>query len=514
MPPVAGPTTLGIDVGSTSTKVALVHLPGGADDAPGVLATAAAPTPADADGLVATVLRLVRGVLARSPTPPAAVGVASMAESGVPLDRRDDALTPILRWDGARGGAQARRLGADLGAEAVYAATGVRLAAKTPLVTWAWLAAEHPDVGARTRRWAGAADLVALALTGRLTTDHTLAGRTGAYLLEDADGGLPAGFDADLLTAVGWHPDALPEVVRPGDRVARATTPVAVAAGVARGTPVVVAGHDHPVGAWAAGVRRAGQVADSLGTAEAVLTVLGAPPAPGRAALRAAGTSLVRTVEGAAFGLLAGTPDAGALVRRWLDDLGDAAGPARAVLDGGTAAPGRPSGDLVLPYPSGRTSPHPDPAARLRFLTAAGAEVDGVALVERAGDPPAEAARWTLALLDGLALHARWLLTEQARLAGAAPSAVTVVGGAGVACRPWLWAKAAATPVALRVVGGEPVAAGAAVLAGHRAGLAPGAAPVLAASPVGDAEVSARAAAPAYDALAERFVLAALGSEG
>ncbi|MEK8169346.1 hypothetical protein NKH77_04720 [Streptomyces sp. M19] len=40
----------------------------------------------------------------------------------------------------------------------------------------------------------------------------------------------------------------------------------------------MIAGHDHLVGAWAAGVREAGEAADSMGTAEAVLTVGDAPP--------------------------------------------------------------------------------------------------------------------------------------------------------------------------------------------------------------------------------------------
>ncbi len=500
------PLALGIDVGTTSTKAVVVRLPAPTSPAPevAVLATASAPTPERADEIVATALRLAREVLTGAPGPPAAVGVASMAESGVPLDRRGDALTPVLRWDGARGGDQARRLGADVGFDAVFAATGVRLAAKTPLATWAWLGTARPDVVARTDRWAGAADLVVLALTGRLVTDHTLAGRTGAYRLEDDDGALPATFDAGLLAAVGWASARLPDVVRPWQEPLGVTSSSGVAAGIPRGTPVVVAGHDHAVGAWAAGVRHAGEVADSLGTAEAVLTVLPSPRVVDRRAVAAAGMSLVRTVSGDCFGLLAGTPDAGSLVRRWLHVLDEGADPARSVLEGWADPGGRPGGDLVLPYPSGRTCPRPDAATRWRFLARDGTGPDL--------PPPApDVARWTFALLDGLALHARWMLAEQARLAASRPSTITVLGGAGAASSAWMWAKAAAAPAPHRVVTGEPVAAGAALLAAHRAHLLPADVPVL---PGGRGLGAAPpAAGAAYDALFERFVAAALAGE-
>ena len=138
---VADVLALGIDVGTTNVKVALVAIT--ADRATGhpahgvrVLASAAAPTPGDAESLVAAVVRLVRSVCAGAPRPPAAVGIASMAETGVPLDVAGQPLCPLLRWDGRPGAAAADALGASLGRDAHFAATGVRLSPKVPLATW------------------------------------------------------------------------------------------------------------------------------------------------------------------------------------------------------------------------------------------------------------------------------------------------------------------------------------------------------------------------------------------
>src|SRR5699024_1944976 len=133
--------------------------------------------------------------------------------------------------------------------------------------------------------------------------------------------------------------------------------------------------------------------------------------------------------------------------------------------------PRNPAAPLLLPYLRGRQAPSPDPRARA-VVVGDGPEHDDV---DR-----------TAAVVDGLALHARWMLTAQAELAGEDPATgeVRVLGSATAGGSAWLHAKAAAGPAPLRVVGErEAVAVGAAVLAAHRVGLAEPLA--LASDPVG-----------------------------
>jgi sugar (pentulose or hexulose) kinase len=510
---------LGIDVGTTNTKVALVAAPeSAADGTVELLAVAAAPTPEPAAldrvlreltvRALATARRSAGGAPTAGARPgpalvPQAVGVASMAETGVPLDAGGRPLGPWLRWDGRRAAAEAAALADRLGATALFEATGVRPSAKVPLATLAWLAAHDPGRRAALARWAGVADLAALRLTGDLVTDHTLAGRSMAYRLPPAGAGLPTAFDADLLAEVGLRPEHLPRVAGPG-AVAGAVRPGAwVAAGLRAGTPVVVAGHDHAVGAWAAGVRAPGTTADSIGTAEAVCTVLSADPV--RADVARAGMSLVRTVAGRPA-LLAGSSSAGAMVRWWLEH--EAAGWTADDLFAAVAAlpppdrpdPADPAAPLVLPYVSGRQTPEPDPAA-------------GVRVLHRAAHGPVVLAA---AMLEGLALQARWMLDVQLRLGATAdpalrPERLVVLGGPASRNTAWMRAKAEAGPVPVRLVDcAEPVAAGAALLALHRAGLLdPDDPPVL---PALDGLPDGRplpAPRPGTDAALARFVRAA-----
>jgi sugar (pentulose or hexulose) kinase len=354
----------------------------------------------------------------------------------------------------------------------------VRPSAKVPLATWAWLRTHRPDTWGAMARWAGVADLAAFLLTGHLVTDHTLAGRTMAYRLPAED--LPTTFDDALLAEVGLRPHHLAVVTQ---------EPVSVTgfAGLRDGTPVVVAGHDHAVGAYACGVRDPGDVADSLGTAEAVMTVVAAAPDP--VAAGRAGMSVVVTVGGRYRAVLAGQSSAGAAVEWWLAN--EAGTASREELFAGL--PDGPTGVLVLPYLQGRQTPAPDPRARLRVV---------------GRRPEHDRAVLAKALLEGLSLHTRWMLDEQARIAGGAgPPTVYLFGGAVAGNPAWTATKARVLPGTLRVVPApEPVAVGAALVAAVRAGLVAEPGPTLPSDP-------APAGATPYDDMYHRFVRAAQENE-
>jgi xylulokinase len=449
---------LGIDVGSTNTKVAVIVV--AADGAIEELAVRSVPTTEDATLLLEGIEAAVAAAVIAADVEPAAVGIASMAETGVPLSASGQPLMPLQRWSGGSI-ADAVHLREVVDPAARFAATGVPFTPKPTLVTLARLRRERPELVSPPNRWAGAADIVALALTGRLATDHTLALRTMAYRLPPAGAPLAGGFDRELTAAAGVDAALLPEVVPPGTAAGAVTPAAASRTRLPGGIPVHVAGHDHVVGAWAAGVRAPGRIADSLGTTEALIRIPARPV--DRDAVDGTGTSVVRTVDGELEALLSASTGGGALITGWL----------------ATVAPGEPGplfaavaallpdlgGLTVLPYPAGRQAPQPDADATLRLVDAAGRDVD---------PGRCRAVALARAVLVGLALQARWLADEQARLAGEALAPVTVLGGAGATNEAWLRIKAAVAGAPLDVVtSAEPVAVGAALLAGVRAGLVP-----------------------------------------
>ncbi len=431
---MAGALVVGVDVGTTNTKVGLYRLDGSC------VALRRWPTPTDAARLVSEVLAEVRGLAERADHAPVAVGVAGMAESGVVVDADLTPLHPLIRWDDPRGGEDARMLGAELGRQELFNRTGVTLGAKTPLARWRWLTRTQPGLLSGDRVWLGAPDLVASVLTGAPVTDPTLAGRTGGY-------DIAAGrYHPDLLAAAGVTPQQVP----PATGIGMVSPAMADRCGLAAGTPVVVAGHDHLVAAYAAGARAAGDTADSLGTAEAFITLTDRCPTGLTAGT---GVSWNRFVDGSTYCLISGFPGAGRLVdwfiTGYLGSKPDEEGYRRftALVAEVTE---RPTGIVVEPYLSGRGAPAPDPNRRLR--------ISGLA-------PHHVLAHLGVALLEGACMHLRWMSTAHQRVTGRAPIQTVVVGGP-TRNEHWMRIKVAVNPAPSRLVDTpDTVCAGAAMLA-------------------------------------------------
>jgi len=416
---------LGVDVGSTNVKAALVTTEGEE------VAGWAAATPDDAGELIGLVRRLVSDAVGAAASRPVAIGIAGMAESGVPLDADDVPITRILRWDQG---------GSDEDVEAIAAVAppaGVRLSRKSTIVLLRALGRRDPEALRRMRRWAGATELGAFALTGELVTEPALAARTNAY-------------DDRRLEVAGLRREHLPPVRDDG------------AAGRWNGIPVFVVGHDHTVGAWGAGARDPGGTADSVGTSEALVAIA---ERVDRAAAAAAGMSVTRTANGRHEQLLAGSASGGAMIQWWRRH--DPDGERLDALLAALSPIERTSDVLVLPYPSGRQSPAPDPVPRV--VVGDGSSEDRV-----------------LGLLQALVFQARWMREEQQRILGS-ELAPPIAFGAPLQRNP-AWAALAATAApGLRLVrAAHPVACSAGLLAASRVGAAVGA---LAAEPVEPAPV-------------------------
>jgi xylulokinase len=203
--------------------------------------------------------------------PVAAVGISSMAETGLLLERATGRpRTPFLPWFDVAAAGQAARIALRDGAER-FRLTGLRPSHKSGLAKLLWLRDElGVDLAGCT--WLSVADYLAYRLTGQAATDYTLAARTLAFRLDRR------AWDEEWLQSWGLNPGLFPPALPSGTAAGGVETGTA---GLAPGTPVVIAGHDHVCAALAAGVTRPGPVLDSMGTAEVLLGTLDAPSAEG-----------------------------------------------------------------------------------------------------------------------------------------------------------------------------------------------------------------------------------------
>jgi xylulokinase len=483
----AVPTLIGVDIGTTFIKAALAA-PGS-----GVLHVARRPTethvvrgggayhkPGELLGAVDSAIAECVAAAAHSHLArPSGIGIASMAEAGVPVDRRNLPVGDILAWHDPRPERQAAWLERQIGAPALFARTGLRPDPKYSLTKLLWIREHRAADFTRLRWWAGVAELAALTLTGKLATNASLACRTLTFDVSTR------AWDAELLALASLEPDNMPEVLPLGQSVGGLTDSAARRLGLPVGTPVAIAGHDHLAAALGAGVTKLGDALDSMGSAETALLVT-AQPALSEEIRRGGFSTGCHAVDGLSY-VSGGLQASGALVDWFIDTFlpetsGGADRYARFIELLGSAAPG-PAEPIVRPYLRGRTAPHRDPSASLEF--------EGLRETHRLPELAA-------AVIDGAAYHVRWMLDELARITATRLDRVKLTGG-GVRNRRWVVAKAALGPGRLEIVRTEEAAAlGAALVAGVAAGAYASVAEALA-----DASPFDRATAPA--AIRERY---------
>jgi sugar (pentulose or hexulose) kinase len=332
---------VGIDVGTTACKAAVVRAGDGVEVAHGAAPTPWTVVPSGAElapeRLLDAALEATARALREAPDGPVVgAGVTSMGETGVLLDRHGRPVASAIAWHDARGEAEAARLAADLGAERFSARTGLPVRPLFSIAKYAWLRANLPPVAGAVR-WLGVAEWVVHGLGGDQVAELSLASRTGLLDLERR---------AWWEEARAWAqapPGLLAELVQAGSPAGTAGGRLPRLAGAA----LTVAGHDHLSASVGAGATRPGDLFDSCGTAEALIRAVPPPVAPrdvGR--LVAAQVTVGWHVLPGQHALL-GASRAGLALRRFLDLLG-VDERRRAELDRAAAAAPPGSGGVVV----------------------------------------------------------------------------------------------------------------------------------------------------------------------
>ncbi len=257
---------LGLDVGTTAVKAALFDTSGRE------LAHGRAPTPwhavptgaeLDPDELLHAAVAATReAVAAAGGGTVAAVGVASMAETGVLLDGHGRPAVPSIAWHDSRGGEQAARLARDLPDFSERAGLPVRT--MCTLVKYRWMRDHWPDT-ARGVRWLNVSEWIVRGMGGEPAAELSLASRTGFYDLHERRPW------ADALAWADAPPGLMPDAVPAG-------TPMGT---TGDGAVLTVGGHDHLAAAVGAGATGDGDVLNSCGTSEAFVRAT-APLPPDR----------------------------------------------------------------------------------------------------------------------------------------------------------------------------------------------------------------------------------------
>lgn len=336
---------VGLDVGTTSSKAVVFDTDGqalcsGRADTPWIQVHRDGDTPPGTEMDARALLRAAAAAIARAldEAPEGrvvALGVTSMAESGVLLDGRGEPVAPVVAWHDSRDQPEVERLAHDLGAATFRSTTGLPLRSQWSLTKHRRQLDTDPDAGSAVRRL-NVAEWVVRGLGGEEATDASLASRTGWLDLAARD------WWTEAIHWSGAERGLFPPLVTSGTALGRARD-----CGVARldGAVLTTAGHDHQAAALGAQAAAPGDQLDSCGTAEALVrTVPAGFPASGVAKLAAGGVTVGWHVLPERWALLGATAG-GLVLQRVLSMLGGR--DHLADLDGSSAAL-TTTADLVL----------------------------------------------------------------------------------------------------------------------------------------------------------------------
>ena len=367
---------LGIDVGTTSTKVVL------ADPAVGVLAQASEPVAlssphpgwAEADpaqwwaNLAALVPAVLAAASAAKGKPVTAADIAAVATTGmvpavIPVDDAGRPLRSAILQNDARATAEIRELDAALPGLDFVARTGSALTQQSVGPTLLWLARHEPDAWASAATVQGSYDWLATRLGATPHVTRNWALESGLFELEK-DGALtPLQPVRDALARLaGIKPGVIPPVADPGTVIGEVSRSAAAETGLRPGTPIVAGGADHVLSAYAAGLASPGDWLVKLGGAGDILVVSDHPLVDERLYLDAHPVAGLWLPNGC-------MATSGSLIR-WFQSVSASASssPAPVAELEAEALAATPAELICLPYFLGEKSPLHDPDLRGAFL--------------------------------------------------------------------------------------------------------------------------------------------------
>lgn len=346
------PVVLGVDIGTTSTKVVAYDTSGRSYGTSAVGYPLAEPAPGhaeqDPEQILAAVTAAVREVAAATEAPVAALAFSSAMHSVIALAADDTPLTPSVTWADSRASRQAERLRAAAGGLALHRRTGTPLHPMAPLPKLVWFAEQQPELCAQAAHWVGIKDYVLLRLCGRLVTDHSMASSSGLLDIGRLQ------WDPEALDLAGITASQLPELVPTTSVLPGLRTGAARATGLPADTPVVVGAGDGPLANLGLGAVRPGVAACSIGTSGALRVMVERPAVDPAGGVFCYALTETRWVVGGAI-------NNGGLVLGWAGDalapeLGDA--PEEQLLALAAEVPAGSGGLTMLPYLTGERAPH------------------------------------------------------------------------------------------------------------------------------------------------------------
>lgn len=252
---------IGLDISSTHIKVA-------AYDNYGVLrAVSSTPTPVHmtknggiyhlADELREKTVHTIHSCMERVQGHKIkAIGVSSVAESGVLMDDEGESVGPVLAWYDQRPNQYLNQVKNQMPTLEFYRKTGLFPEAKYSLLKFLWMKEHMSDVWKKGKSWLHIAEYIVYCLTGEKKSEYSLASRSMLFNI------MKRQWDDELLQEFDIKRELLQDTVQAGTVHGYVHKKASEYTKIPEGTPVTIAGHHPIVGAFGIGGMLDGDVTD------------------------------------------------------------------------------------------------------------------------------------------------------------------------------------------------------------------------------------------------------------
>ena len=259
---------MGIDIGTQSTRAALIDSDGHILDSASTLQEMYTPRPgfAEQDPEIwwNTTIQNIQQIFSKgkfSPDQVIAIGVSGQMHGTVPMGPDGELLAHRVQlWCDKRPAQLVDQFTARPETAEAY-----RIAGSPPVASWLgfkilWEKIHRPDIYANTWKFLLPKDYINYQLTGVPGTDHSEA--SGAFLMDAQTWN----WSDDLIGLLGLDHDKLPEIHPAAHVIGHVSSQAAAHTGLREGTPVVAGGGDMLCMLLAAGITRPGVASDVTGT--------------------------------------------------------------------------------------------------------------------------------------------------------------------------------------------------------------------------------------------------------
>ncbi len=263
---------LGIDIGTTSTKVVLI------DDSGHILADASRPSnlsspqatwaEEDPEQWWQNVCALIPEAVAKAGIRPAdigAIGTSGMVPTLILLNSNGKVLRPSIQQNDARAVDEIDEQKLHTDADEILVRTGSAITQQSIGPKLLWLRKHEPEVMKKAVHLMGSYDYIAYRLTGKFSIERNWALESGLFDLHRED------WDDALLHLASIDRSWLGEIHWPADLVGTLSGLAANEIGLMSGIVVVAGSADHIASAFSAGLRQDGDLLVKLGGAGDIL---------------------------------------------------------------------------------------------------------------------------------------------------------------------------------------------------------------------------------------------------